>query len=106
MKVHLVFSSFYKDRLQDQLLEVVSLALHFGLTISGPIPLPRKRHRFTVNRSPHVNKKSREQFQVTRHRQLLVLSGDTGYRCRTFSGMVEAILIAGVGLRSKILLVS
>ncbi|MFT5006337.1 MAG: small subunit ribosomal protein S10, partial [Paracoccaceae bacterium] len=51
--------------------EIVSTAKRTGATVRGPIPLPRKIEKFTVLRSPHVNKKAREQFEIRTHKRLL-----------------------------------
>ena len=51
--------------------EIVNTAKRTGARVRGPIPLPTHIERFTVNRSPHVDKKSREQFEIRTHRRLL-----------------------------------
>ena len=51
--------------------EIVSTAKRTGATVRGPIPLPTRIEKFTVNRSPHVNKKSREQFEIRTHKRML-----------------------------------
>ena len=52
-------------------LEIVNTARRTGADVRGPIPLPTKFERYTVNRSPHVDKKSREQFEIRTHKRLL-----------------------------------
>ena len=51
--------------------EIVNTAKRTGAQVRGPIPLPTHIERFTVNRSPHIDKKSREQFEIRTHRRLL-----------------------------------
>ena len=51
--------------------EIIERALRTGARVAGPIPLPTGRSRFTVLRSPHVNKKSREQFQILTHKRMI-----------------------------------
>ena len=51
--------------------EIVNTAKRTGAEVKGPIPLPTRIERFTVNRSPHVDKKSREQFEVRTHKRIL-----------------------------------
>ncbi len=51
--------------------DIVGKARETGAKVSGPIPLPTKIERFTVNRSPHIYKKSREQFEIRTHRRLI-----------------------------------
>ena len=51
--------------------EIVHTAKRTGANVRGPIPLPTKIEKFTVNRSPHVDKKSREQFEIRTHKRLI-----------------------------------
>jgi len=57
--------------LDNSTAEIVSTAKRTGATVRGPIPLPTRIEKFTVNRSPHVNKKSREQFEIRTHKRML-----------------------------------
>jgi len=59
--------------LDNSTAEIVSTAKRTGATVRGPIPLPTRIEKFTVNRSPHVNKKSREQFEIRTHRCWILL---------------------------------
>ena len=62
----------YDHKLLDQsTVEIVNTAQKTGAKILGPIPLPTKKNKFTVLRSPHVDKKSREQFEIRTHKRLL-----------------------------------
>ena len=62
----------FDHKLVDQsTYEIVATAKRTGATVSGPIPLPTKIEKFTVLRSPHVNKKSREQFEMRTHKRLI-----------------------------------
>ncbi|RII00323.1 30S ribosomal protein S10 [candidate division NPL-UPA2 bacterium Unc8] len=62
----------YDHRVLDQSTrEVVETIRRTGADVSGPIPLPTKKEVFTVLRSPHVDKKSREQFEIRTHERLL-----------------------------------
>jgi len=62
----------YDHRVLDQsTTEIVETAKRTGAQVAGPIPLPTIKNRFTVNRSPHVDKKSREQFEIRTHKRLL-----------------------------------
>jgi len=62
----------YDYRILDQsTTEIVDTARRSGAKVAGPIPLPTAVSRWTVNRSPHVDKNSREQFEVRTHRRLL-----------------------------------
>jgi small subunit ribosomal protein S10 len=62
----------YDHRILDQsTTEIVDTAKRTGAQVAGPIPLPTIRNRYTVLRSPHVDKKSREQFEIRTHKRLL-----------------------------------
>ena len=62
----------YDYRILDQSTgEIVDTAKRTGAQVRGPIPLPTRIERFTVNRSPHVDKKSREQFEIRTHKRLI-----------------------------------
>ena len=62
----------YDHRILDQsTTEIVDTAKRTGATVAGPIPLPTLKNRYTVLRSPHVDKKSREQFEIRTHKRLL-----------------------------------
>jgi small subunit ribosomal protein S10 len=57
--------------------EIVNTARRTGASVRGPIPLPTKFERYTVNRSPHVDKKSREQLEIRTHKRLLEIVDPT-----------------------------
>ena len=62
----------FDHRVLDQSVrEIVGTAKRTGARVRGPIPLPNRIERFTVNRSPHIDKKSREQFEIRTHKRLL-----------------------------------
>lgn len=68
----------YDHRVLDQSVKsIIETARRFGASISGPIPLPTRRSLYTVLRSPHVDKKSREQFELRIHKRLIELSDVT-----------------------------
>ena len=65
----------YDHRILDQsTTEIVDTARRTGAQVAGPIPLPTLKNRYTVLRSPHVDKKSREQFEIRTHKRLLIFS--------------------------------
>jgi len=76
--------------------EIVSTAKRTGATVLGPIPLPTRIERFTVNRSPHVNKKSREQFEIRTHKRLLDIIDPTP---QTVDALMKLDLAAGVDVQ-------
>ena len=76
----------YDHKLLDQsTVEIVNTAQKTGAKILGPIPLPTKKNKFTVLRSPHVDKKSREQFEMRVHKRLIELKKVT-------SEMIDALM--------------
>lgn len=78
--------------------EIVDTAKRTGASIAGPIPLPTKREIFTVLRSPHVDKKSREQFQIKTHRRILDIVNPTS---KTIDALKKLDLPAGVYVEIK-----
>ena len=89
----------YDYKLLDQsALEIVDTAKRTGANISGPVPLPTEREIFTVLRSPHVDKKSREQFQMKTHKRLIAIIGPTA---KTIDALRKLALPAGVDVEIK-----
>lgn len=79
--------------------EIVKTVKRTGARIAGPIPLPTRIERFSVNRSPHVNKKSMEQFEIRTHKRLLDIVNPTG---KTVDELKKLSLPAGVDISIKI----
>jgi len=89
----------YDHRLLDlSAQEIVETAKKTGAGIAGPIPLPTKREIFTVLRSPHVDKKSRDQFQIKTHKRILDIIGPTS---KTIDALKKLDLPAGVYVEIK-----
>ena len=89
----------YDHRLLDvSAAEIVETAKRTGAMIAGPIPLPTKREIFTVLRSPHVDKKSREQFQIKTHKRILDIVNPTA---KTIDALKKLDLPAGVYVEIK-----
>ena len=80
-------------------LEIVNTARRTGASVRGPIPLPTKFERYTVNRSPHVNKKAREQFEIRTHKRLLDIVDPTP---QTVDALMKLDLAAGVDVEIKL----
>ena len=84
----------YDHKLLDQSArEIAETAARTGARVAGPIPLPTKINRYTVLRSPHVNKKSREQFEIRTHKRLLDILEPTQ---QTLDALMKLDLSAGV----------
>ena len=84
----------YDCRILDQSArEIVDTARRTGARVAGPVPLPTRRERWTVLRSPHVDKKSREQFEIRTHKRLLDIVEPT---TQTVDALMKLDLPAGV----------
>ncbi len=79
--------------------EIISTAKRTGARVLGPIPLPTRMEKFTVNRSPHVNKKSREQFEIRTHKRMLEIVDPTP---QTVDALMKLVLAAGVNAEIKL----
>lgn len=79
--------------------EIVHTAKRTGANVRGPIPLPTRIEKFTVNRSPHVDKKSREQFEIRTHKRLLDIVDPTP---QTVDALMKLDLAAGVNVEIKL----
>ena len=78
--------------------EIVETVKRTGAVVVGPVPLPTKREIFTVLRSPHIDKKSREQFQIKTHKRLLDIISPTA---KTIDSLRKLDLPAGVNVEIK-----
>jgi small subunit ribosomal protein S10 len=89
----------YDHNLIDKSTEkIIRTAKSTGAVISGPIPLPTRRSVVTVNRSPHVDKKSREQFETRIHKRLIDIHNSTP---KTIDALIRIELPAGVDIEIK-----
>ena len=79
--------------------EIVNTAQRTGASVRGPIPLPTRIEKFTVLRSPHVNKKSREQFEIRTHKRVLDIVDPTP---QTVDALMKLDLAAGVDVEIKL----
>src|SRR5947209_15605240 len=79
--------------------ETVNTAKRTGAQVRGPIPLPTRIEKFTVNRSPHIDKKSREQFEMRTHKRLLDIVDPTP---QTVDALMKLDLAAGVDVEIKL----
>jgi small subunit ribosomal protein S10 len=89
----------YDYRILDRsVTEIVEAARRTGAKVSGPIPLPTSFNKYTVLRSPHVDKKSREQFEIRTHRRLVDIVDPTA---RTVDALLKLDLPSGVDVEIK-----
>jgi small subunit ribosomal protein S10 len=90
----------YDYKLLDQsVLEIVETAKRTGAKIAGPIPLPTEINKYCVNRSPFIDKKSREQFEIRTHKRLLDILEPTQH---TVDALMKLDLSAGVNVEIKL----
>jgi small subunit ribosomal protein S10 len=78
--------------------QLVEAAKRTDAKVAGPIPLPTRIERYTVLRSPHVDKKSREQFEMRTHKRLIDITEPTG---RTVSALSKLVMPVGVDIKIK-----
>ncbi len=97
--IRIRLKSFDHRVLDMSLVEIVETARRTGARVVGPIPLPTRIERFTANRSPHVNKKSMEQFEIRTHKRLLDIIDPT---IKTVDELKKLNLPAGVDITIKI----
>ena len=79
--------------------EIVNTVKRTGAEINGPVPLPRRIARYTVNRSPHIDKESREQFEIRTYKRLLII---TNPNPQTVEALMKVDRAAGVGVEIKL----
>ena len=78
--------------------DIINTAKRTGAKVKGPIPLPTRFEKFTVNKSPHVDKKSREQFEIRTHKRLIDIVKPTS---KTVDAMTRLNIPAGVDIVIK-----
>ena len=89
----------YDHRILDKAAQdIVETAKRTGARVAGPVPMPTRVERFTVQRSPHVDKKSREQFEIRTHKRLLDILEPTQ---QTLDALMKLDLSAGVDVEIK-----
>ena len=97
-KIRIRLRSYDYKLLDKSVSEIVETARSTGARVAGPIPLPTVRNLYTVLRSPHVDKKSREQFEIRTHKRLLDILEPTQ---QTVDALMKLDLPAGVDVEIK-----
>ena len=97
-KIRIRIESYDYEALDRAARDIVENAKRTGARVAGPIPLPTKIERYTVLRSPHVNKKSREQFEIRIHKRLIVITDPTP---NTIPTIDKVEIPAGVNISIK-----
>ncbi len=94
-KIRIRLKAFDHRVLDQSTREIVNTAKRTGADVRGPIPLPRKIEKFTVLRGPHIDKKSREQFEIRTHTRILDLMDPTP---QTLDALSKLEIAAGVNV--------
>ena len=97
-RIRIRLKAFDHRMLDQSAIEIVETAKRTGARVAGPIPLPTHISRYTVLRGPHVDKKSREQFEIRTHKRLLDILEPTQ---QTLDALMKLDLSAGVDVEIK-----
>ena len=98
-KIRIRLKAFDHRVLDGAAAQIVSTAKRTGAQVVGPVPVPTKIERFTVNRSPHIDKKSREQFEIRTHKRLVDIVDPTP---QTVDALMNIDLSAGVDVKIEL----
>jgi|SRR4051812_22987663 small subunit ribosomal protein S10 len=98
MKIRIKLKAFDHRVLDQSVWEIVNTAKQTGAKVAGPIPLPTVINKYTVLRSPHIDKKSREQFEVRTHKRMIDILEPTQH---TVDSLMKLDLSAGVDVEIK-----
>ena len=98
-KIRIKLRSFDHNLVDKSAEKIVKAVKATGAVVSGPIPLPTKTEKFTVLRSPHVNKKSREQFQLCTYKRLVDIFSTSA---KTIDALMKLELPSGVDVEIKV----
>jgi len=98
-KIRIKLRSYDHNLVDKSTEKIIRTVKNTGAVITGPIPLPSKREIFTVLRSPHVNKKSREQFQLRTHKRLIEIYSPTP---KVVDALSKLELPSGVDIQLKL----
>ena len=98
-KIRIRVKAYDHELLDKWSLEIVEAAKSTGARVSGPIPLPTKKERYTILISPHVNKDSRDQYEIRTHKRLMDIIEPTD---KTVDALMKLDLAAGVDVQIKL----
>ncbi len=100
-KIRIKLKSYDYNLVDNSAQRIVKTVKTTGAIVSGPIPLPTHKRIFTVNRSPFVNKKSREQFELSSHKRVLDIFGTSTTTPKTIDALMKLELPSGVEVEIK-----
>jgi small subunit ribosomal protein S10 len=98
-KIRIKLKSYDHNLIDKSTEKIIKTVKSTGAVVSGPIPLPTKRTLYTVLRSPHVDKKSREQFEMRAHKRLIDIFNSSN---KTVDSLMKLELPAGVDVEIKV----
>ena len=98
-KIRIRLKAFDYKLIDQSAIEIVETAKRTGAIVKGPVPLPTRKERFDLLRSPHVNKKSREQLEIRTHLRLMDIVEPTE---KTVDALMKLDLPAGVDVEIKL----
>ena len=98
-KIRIRLKAYDHKALDQSSVKIVETGKRTGAMVSGPIPLPTEKNIFTILRSPHVNKDSREQFEMRTHKRLIDILEPTS---KTVDALMRLDLPAGVDIEIKL----
>ena len=99
-KIRIRLKAFDYKLIDQSAIEIVETAKRTGAVVKGPVPLPTRKERFDLLRSPHVNKKSREQLEIRTHLRLMDIVEPTE---KTVDALMKLDLPAGVDVEIKVI---
>ncbi|MBI5360044.1 MAG: 30S ribosomal protein S10 [Planctomycetes bacterium] len=97
-RIRIRIEAYDHEVLDQSVMKIVNTAKKTGAKVHGPIPLPTKIERYTVLRSPHADKKSREQFEIRTHKRIIDISEPTA---KTIDSLKALDMPAGVEIKIK-----
>jgi len=97
-EIKIRMEAYDHEALDKSTAELVDTAKRTGARVRGPVPLPTRIERYTVLRSPHIDKKSREQFEIRTHKRIVFIE----YSPKTVDAISKLNLPAGVDIRIKV----
>ena len=98
-KIKIRMEAYDHEAIDQSARDIVETAKRTGARISGPVPLSTRIERYTVLRSPHIDKKSREQFEIRTHKRLIFITEPTS---KTMDALAKLNMPAGVDIRIRV----
>lgn len=98
-KIKIILQAFDHGLLDQASKEIVNTVKRTGVDLSGPIPLPTNIEKYTVKKSPHIFKKAQEQFEIRKHKRLIIIEYSTP---QTVSALMKVDLAYGVDVEIKV----